>query len=135
MKLQIQANDLKEMTFTMNNFLKGVRKIEKDITILSNPNEDWEKPEEFFNSAKKIIFSVIDTNTQNFKNDLITELNKYIPSEFDKIYCRICGKDYTIIMTDEIKEILVKKYPQKETLVTIKYMGLGFKIFLMLIKK
>ncbi len=38
-------------------------------------------------------------------------------------------------MTDEIKEILVKKYPQKETLVTIKYMGLGFKIFLMLIKK
>lgn len=135
MKIEIQAEELKEIVFMLNEFLKGVRKIEKDVKILANPDEDWEEPEEFLKSAENIIFSAIKTDRENFEKDLTEELNKYNMNEFNKIYCRICGKDYTILMTDEIKRMLIAKYPDKKTLVSVRYMGSGFKIFLMCIKK
>lgn len=135
MELKIQAEELTDIVSMLNEFLKGVRKVEKDVVILANPDEDWEKPEKFLKSAKKIIFSTINTDKENFENDLTAELNKYDTNEFNRIYCRICGKDYTILMTDKIKRMLMEKYPQMKTLISLKYMGRGFKIFLMLVKK
>lgn len=135
MEIKIQAENLTEIVSMLNEFLKGVRKVEKDVIILESPNEDWEKPEKFLKSAEKIIFSTIDTDKENFENDLITELDKYDIDEFNGIYCRICGKDFTILMTDKIKRMLIKKYPKTKTLISLKYMGRGFKIFLMLVKK
>ena len=135
MKIEIQAEELSEIISMLNEFLKGVRKIEKDVIILANPDEEWEKPEKFLKSAENIIFSAIKTDRKNFEKDLTEELSKYNIDEFNKIYCRICGKDYTILMTDEIKRMLTEKYPDKKTLVSVRYMGNGFKIFLMLIKK
>lgn len=131
MELEIQAENLTEIVSMLNEFLKGMRKVEKDVVILANPDEDWEKPEKFLKSAEKITFSVINTDKENFENDLTAELNKYDTNEFN----RICGKDYTILMTDKIKRMLIEKYPQMKTLISLKYMGRGFKIFLMLVKK
>ncbi len=37
MELEIQAGNLTEIVSMLNEFLKGMRKVEKDVVILANP--------------------------------------------------------------------------------------------------
>lgn len=137
MEVKISAENLTEFTFQLNEFFKGIRKIENDICILRSieESETYEPPKEFLNTWNKLTFFVISSDKEHFYEDIKNKLKNYNFKNMDKIYCRMIGKDNVIIALDKTKMFLEEEYPNSKVLVSGKCRGKGLKIFFMGINK